>query len=94
MKPTMNRYEMFDFIVHSHEKSEELKLQEEYTKELTKPIYKELKSFCDEYYKRWVKMEKNAEADKSFIYQHLAHTISHFVIDNILEDMKNDCIRS
>lgn len=86
----INRQEMFEYIICHHEGSEELKLQTEYLKELTKPIYNELKRFCDDYYAVWVKHGNNKVADSSFIYETLAHRISHFVIDNISEDIKNN----
>ena len=88
-KTIMNRQEMFEYIIHHHEGSEELKLQTEYLKELTRPIYNELKRFCDDYYDIWVKYGNNKIADSSFIYETLAHRICHFVIGNISEDIKN-----
>ena len=86
----MNRQEMFEYVSRCHEGSEELKLQTEYLKELTKPIYNELKRFCDDYCGVWVKYGNNKVADSSFIYETLAHRISHFVIDNIIKEINHE----
>lgn len=88
-KAIMNRQEMFEYISRYHEGSEELKLQTEYLKKLTKPIYNELKQFCDDYYNVWVKYNNKA-ADSSFIYEKIAHRISHFVINNMSEEINRE----